>query len=380
MTTMSMRRAWFQVHKWIGLALAVLIIPLSLTGAALVWDEPLDRMLNPANYAVTGQSVTSIDRYVAAARGVIAPGQGIVSLRLPEGDGPVILQAAQVGKAPGGRPDAGQARGGPPQRTTIYLDPPTAHVLGIGKGGGLLRAFHMIHGSLLVPGVGRQIVGWIGVAMMVSAFTGLWLWWPSVGRWARGLRWRRRPNVDANLHHLFGFWIALPLFVLSLTGAWISFPAFFGMVDGGAARSGAGARPPGRPQPLARPRMTASEAVSAAMITPDAVEQIAWPTDQKPQWTVSIADGRVAVTDGDGTAKRLPAERETTARLMRRIHDGTGMGFLWQAIIFLGGLIPAGLAITGVIMWWRARNWRDKASDKRSAATAQRRALETPGA
>ena len=30
---------WLSVHKWIGLALAILIIPISLSGAALVWDD-----------------------------------------------------------------------------------------------------------------------------------------------------------------------------------------------------------------------------------------------------------------------------------------------------------------------------------------------------
>jgi len=43
---------------------------------------------------------------------------------------------------------------------------------------------------------------------------------------------------------------------------------------------------------------------------------------------------------------------------MRRIHDGTDMGWLWQAIIFAGGVIPALLGVTGIIMWWRARGWK----------------------
>ena len=37
-----LRRAWFQVHKWLGIALAILIIPISLSGAALVWHDWLD--------------------------------------------------------------------------------------------------------------------------------------------------------------------------------------------------------------------------------------------------------------------------------------------------------------------------------------------------
>src|SRR3546814_2366100 len=54
-----------------------------------------------------------------------------------------------------------------------------------------------------------------GVAMLISCVSGIWLWWPTVGSWLRGLRWRRHRNFDTNLHHLFGFWIAVPLFILS---------------------------------------------------------------------------------------------------------------------------------------------------------------------
>ena len=43
---------------------------------------------------------------------------------------------------------------------------------------------------------------------------------------------------------------------------------------------------------------------------------------------------------------------------MRRWHDGTGMGALWQTIIFIGGLIPALLAVTGILMWLNLRRQR----------------------
>lgn len=89
----------------------------------------------------------------------------------------------------------------------------------------------------MVPGVGRQIVGWLGVAMLISSLTGLWLWWPLTGSVRRGSLLKRRPQFDANLHHLTGFWICIPLAMLSLTGAWISFPAFFSGLSGYASRS-----------------------------------------------------------------------------------------------------------------------------------------------
>ncbi|WP_174284899.1 PepSY domain-containing protein [Sphingomonas bacterium] len=366
MTKLAMRRAWFQVHKWIGLILAILIIPLSLSGAALVWYEPLDRVLDPARYAVSGDMVLAPDAYVAAARTVLAPGERIATLAVPDGHGPVVIAATVAGATP---------RLGPPQRMLVYLDPPTARVLVKAPGNsGIMRTVHILHGSLLVPGVGRTIVGWIGVAMAVSCFTGLWLWWPMSGRFARGLRWRRHRNTDTNLHHLFGFWVALPLFMLSLTGAWIAFPSFFAALVGQSGQRGGPDRAmQARAQPLATPAQSLATVVAhASAVAPGDLRSIAWPTDRTPDWTVTLARGgrspaSVKVADDTGTAVVAPARRDGgVAQLVRRLHDGTGMGPVWQAIIFIGGILPAILAVTGIIMWWRARRWR--------AAVAARRA------
>ena len=46
-----LRSLWFQFHKWIGISLAIVLIPLSLTGSVLVWHDPLDEMLNPSHFA-----------------------------------------------------------------------------------------------------------------------------------------------------------------------------------------------------------------------------------------------------------------------------------------------------------------------------------------
>jgi hypothetical protein len=70
----------------------------------------------------------------------------------------------------------------------------------------------------------------------------------------------------------------------------------------------------------------------------------------------------VTVDDRTGQARPPGPQRpETTARLMRRIHDGTGMGALWQTIIFVGGLVPAILAVTGILMWLNVRRGRRRA-------------------
>jgi hypothetical protein len=72
------------------------------------------------------------------------------------------------------------------------------------------------------------------------------------------------------------------------------------------------------------------------------------------------------VSDADGKTTPPPQPKpEPIARTMRRLHDGTGMGLVWQIVIFLGGIAPALLAITGIIMWLRSRGWRARLKERR---------------
>ena len=372
MTKIGLRKAWFQVHKWIGLILGVVVFVISLTGAALVWHDPLERAMHPERYAVTGPATLPIEAYAAAAQATLAPNELLSRVELPEQAGePVVVSAT--------KPSPGR-----PQRVTVYLDPGSAKVLGTGRSGeGLFQVMHALHGSLMIPEVGRQVVGWIGVAMLVMSISGIWLWWPLTGSVKRGLRWKRHNNFDTNLHHQFGFWISLPLFVLSVTGVWSSFPQrFVGFESASAQRGpgGPGGGPGGRrPMPVAMaPDMIAPAIASAEQAAQGKAVSLGWPTDQKSEWTVAVklasgADAEVKVATAGLAAKVEPSRGEppeTLARLMRRIHDGNQMPFVWQVIVFLGGLLPAVLAVTGFIMWWRARTWRAQLAARQRARVA----------
>ncbi|MGQ0588544.1 MAG: PepSY-associated TM helix domain-containing protein [Sphingosinicella sp.] len=365
-TVMRLRGIWFSVHKWVGLLLAVLIIPISLTGSALVWHDWLDETLNPQRYAVkSGEAALPASAYAAAAQAALAPGEQVASIRYPEGGaGPVMVSAMQSPREGGGRP----------LRTNVWLDPADARVLDTASSdAGGVRVLHVLHGSLMVPGWGRTIVGWVGVFMFVSCLTGIWLWWPVTGSVRRGFRWKRQNSTNANLHHQMGFWIMVPLAMLSFTGFWISFPSVFSQFEATRpAPKGGGARR-ATPRPLARTAMMPEAALAAAR--PHATGElvtITWPTDQAPEWKIAFAraggpaEVEIADASGEVTPPR-PPRPETTARTMRRWHDGTGMGLGWQIVIFVGGIIPALLAITGIVMWLRSRGWRSKLAEKRKA-------------
>ena len=365
MTKIGLRKAWFQVHKWIGLILAVVIIPISITGSALVWHDQIDEWMHPARHSGYGAATLASTDYAEAARRALGEGERLSKVEIPHEPGePVVASATRPGK-------------GRPVRLMIYLDPADARLVEkVNSGEGAFQVMHVIHGSLMIPGAGRQIVGWIGVAMLISSLTGIWLWWPVTGSVRRGFRWKRQPNLDANLHHMLGFWISVPLFVLSLTGVWISFPQLFAGFDRAQQRSG----PPGRAMPVEM----ASGEIANAIARAEAAGKgratiITWPTDLKQLWAIDVRPARgapVKVTVDtlarDAKVEPMrPPQPQTIARTMRQIHDGNGMPFIWQLIVFLGGLIPAILAVTGIIMWWRARGWRGALHERKRTAAGR---------
>jgi uncharacterized iron-regulated membrane protein len=379
-TILRLRGLWLQVHKWIGLLLAVLIIPISVTGSALVWHDWLDEAVNPQRYMVTSQTATrDAGAYASAARAALAPGDRLASIRYPEHEGGPVIASAVPAPAPG-------AGGGPPARTNVWLDPGSARVLDkASSNAGLVRVLHVLHGSLMVPGWGRTIVGWVGVFMFVSCLTGIWLWWPLTGSVRRGFRWRRQNSTNANIHHLLGFWVLLPLAMLSFTGFWISFPSVFSAFEASQpkAKGKGGAGAPAdraraaRARPLEQTSLSLEQALAAARpLATGPLVSIAWPTDQAGEWKFSFQRERgpaeVAVDDATGeVTPPRPPRPETNARLMRRWHDGTGMGAVWQIIIFVGGIIPAILSVTGIVMWLRSRGWRSRLAAKRKAGKLQ---------
>lgn len=352
MTKAQLRNAWFQVHKWIGLLLAVILIPLSVTGSLLVWDEPLDRLLEPTHYAASGSATLPASAYVDTARRALPAGSKIVSVRI--GEGPVMVTAAPLSPS---------KMRGPALRLGAWIDPAKGTLIDSGLTiSPLLRWAHIFHGSLQVPGPGRAIVGWLGMAMLVSSLTGIWLWWPLTGSVTRGLRWKRLPSLDGNLHHLIGFWISLPLAILSLTGVIIAWPQMMGRTTNSMTRM--------VQTPLETTHLTIDQAIAAAGV--EGRIMVTWPTDKQQSWTIAAGRGRtITVDDATGAASSAKGERARGRPFYRRLHDGTGLGIVWQTIIFLGGIAPAILGVTGILMWLRTRGWRaDLARRKKAAAGA----------
>lgn len=375
-----LRRFWLDVHLWIGVGLFILLVPLGLSGAALVWHDPLDTMLHPQRFAVSpGDTRLAASAYLDAARKAYGDRATVTQIRMPEKAGQPVIASGRVNGPP---PAPGQR----PRTLTAWIDPATARVLDVADTRDeLIGVMHRLHGSLLIPtpGLGRKVVGWLGWAMTASCLTGLWLWWPRNGKILLGLRWLRAPSTFNNLHHMFGFWVLVPLLVVSLTGVYISFPETARKLFGVESQNGSRGGPrPGAAAPLAEPGLPIDMAVAAAMAEAPGgrLAAITLPTEgRRPAWRIQfVAEGEgpgatVQVADEDGSIRKGrggagPGRADPLSRSMRTIHDAQDTPWIWQLLVFLTGVAPALLGVTGTVMWLRRRARRAHLNRLRNSA------------
>ncbi len=110
-----------------------------------------------------------------------------------------------------------------------YVHPVTGAITGpVPPGGAVLSFLHELHANLLsLAGMGRWLNGIGGGFLFLLCVTGIIIWWPGRGRWARAMKVDRRANwkrVNFDLHNATGFWLLLPIAVLAITGSYFTWP------------------------------------------------------------------------------------------------------------------------------------------------------------
>ncbi|GGK63321.1 hypothetical protein GCM10011405_09180 [Rufibacter glacialis] len=112
----------------------------------------------------------------------------------------------------------------------LFYDVHTGQFLGEMKNRrGVFEGILELHRQLTMGETGSLITGTCALLMALVLFsTGLYLWFPRKKRFLRdGLRYK--PNAGPkrrayDLHNVTGFYVALPLFFIAITGAYFAFP------------------------------------------------------------------------------------------------------------------------------------------------------------
>lgn len=358
----SLKRLWRNIHLWLGVGLFVLLVPIALSGAILVYHDDIDEFLRTPHGAVAPSVPTDLALAVANARTAAGAGFQPVNIRFPDD-----------ARAPLGVLLRGQARqqGERPPFLIAHIDRSDSRVLSVVDFRSTFFGFmHVFHENLTIPFYyGRDIVGWGGVAMLILALTGLYLWWPRKGQWSRAFAWRRSPATSSNLHYLTGFWICFPLALISLTGIYLAWPQQGRTVLSSMApmtpQPPRGAGPGGGPL-LAAPARTPSDIHTLATAhTRGQVDLIGFPNAQAGVWRIRLnPEGgteplTITINDRSGEVKTIePLSGDRIASWIRWLHEGSHAGAIWRFVVFLSGIIPAVLGVTGILIWLRQRRQR----------------------
>lgn len=353
------QRLWRNIHLWLGIGMFVLLVPIALSGAILVYHDDIDTMIQTPRDAATARG--NIDLPLAIANAKKAAGETFqpTAIRFPD-DNRAPMTISLRGQAP---------KGERPPALTAYIDRNDGRVLNLVNFRASFFGFmHVFHENLTIPFYyGRDIVGWTGVAMLILSLTGLYLWWPRHHQWARAFAWRRAPATSSNLHYLTGFWICFPLALLSLTGIYLAWPQQGRSVLSSMApmtaqqqRGGGGA------QVIANPQRSPSEIYATAAARPNSdVAAIFFPAPQTGAWRVQLREGNTAepttimINDRSGAVSVVePLAGDRVAFWIRWLHEGSHAGEVWRFIVFLTGLMPALLGVTGILVWLRQRRQR----------------------
>jgi uncharacterized iron-regulated membrane protein len=338
------------LHQWVGLAAGLFLIVIAVSGSALVFENDIDRALNPSTSFVTpGAQPLPVETLLARVQAAF-PKDRIGGISVP--DKPNRAYELSAG------------------RQSVMIDPYTGTILGArDRQQSFARWVHLLHTRLALDKLGEAMVGWFSVAMLGLAITGLVLWWPRKILTVGGAAPWKRTNF--NLHNVLGFYSSLVMLFITLSGVLI---AFENTTDPLVRRLNPAAAETPTPQstPVAGgKRLSIDEAIAIAeQALPGAFSaSIGIPNGPKAAFRIlkkfpedRTPAGRSRVYVDQFSGKVLLVENTRTAPLGTRIlnlkrsaHTGDIFGAPTQALYFIVSLGIALQAITGALIWFNGR-------------------------
>ncbi len=354
------RKSIFWAHLAIGLLAGVLVLMMSVTGVLMAFERQIVERADGFNIsAPAGSTALGPEALLEKVRNEKQPPSALGFERDPSK--PAFYQ---FGK-----------------EKTVFADPHTGASLG--KGNTTVRGFFKFilgwHRWLGREGAsqatGKAIIGIGNLMFLFLLVSGIFLWFPK--RWTRSgvkaitlirkqLKGRAR---DWNWHNAFGFWAAIPLLAIVISGTVISQPW-----AGAIVFRLAGEKPPvqgerKKPAPFTLPEnLTGLDDAFAAVksANPDWQSiQLQLPfaksatfavadshrgrPDLRRQVTVDLATTSIIKTEGFGDSSTGRQARTW----IRWIHTGEAGGLPGQTIAGLAAAASAVLVWTGFALSWR---------------------------
>jgi uncharacterized iron-regulated membrane protein len=212
---MSLRKILFWCHLCVGSVTGVVILIMSVTGVLLGFERQINVWVD-SKYHVPSQGAGTKLISIDELRSTIQPGVRQPPSVTIHADRSVPLELSY-----------GRER-------TVFVDPYTGKILGDAPRNpraffGATEKLHRALGGAIKNSCGRSVTGICNLLFLGLVVSGIYLWFPKqwTARHIRPAIWFRgnlkgRPR-DWNWHNTIGFWCALPLFFIVLSGVIMSY-------------------------------------------------------------------------------------------------------------------------------------------------------------
>ncbi len=368
MTNRRRRQLWLRIHSTLALSLGFLFVLTGLSGSLNLIGPELDRWLNPELRVPPHPGAgLSPDQLMAAVRSAHPRRFGSWRLQFPASpDSPAVawydqpIETSGESYAP----------------LMVAIDPYTGEILANRFWGHTFASWiHRLHSQWLLGGTGQTLVGLMGLALLASLVTGLWLWLPTSHRLRQALTVKPRAGFKRrifDLHRVAGIYSLPILMTTVLTGLHLAFPSLLTTVTGTsdfghhetpdteeiAASSAISDTPLNLSQAILMARGLFPNAVVDSVTTPRTSNGMYRVDFRRPgehhaltavwvdPYSGQIRHSRNSVHFGRG---------QRFVNAIRPLHNGSLLGATGRTLGFLAGFLPLALYLTGMVYWLHKR-------------------------
>lgn len=368
-----MKKIFIKIHLWLSLPFGIIIAIVCLTGSILVFEDEILELCYPSRYFVdeVKDEPLSIAELMVLGR-----------KQLPDS---IKISGARVSPDP----ERTYQLVIPGKKAAAFVNPYTGDVTGIDDGQGFFMQTMRLHRWLLTEykrdgsfSWGKALVGYATLVMVLIIISGLVVWYPKN---KKNLKKRLKIKTTAgwrrffyDLHVTGGFYAALLLLVLALTGLTWSFnwyrDAFytvFGVTSNPQPHGHAPAQTPskGKSEKGSEKKEKPQKEIDyiqwdiALKNLKEKNDTFNWMTIQDGTATVSSANyGNTRGSDrytfdsstGDITSAQLYQELPKSGKIrgwIYSVHIGSWGGLVTRILTCLASFLGAVLVITGYYFW-----------------------------
>jgi uncharacterized iron-regulated membrane protein len=340
------------MHRWLALIAGVFVILQGLTGTLIAFRYELNRAVYPGIMTVAPDGAgVPLAGIIRAAEGAL-PGARVTRVDYPHAaDDAYIARLAypKTGRLALATLDH---QGHVTRARSIWAWP--------------VEAAFQIHADLLSDDAGLHAVGFVGLAVVILALSGLAYWWPNPGRFGITLGQTVRPKpVIRDLHRAVGVIYALYLLMMATLGLTLAWGDWTQPVIGQFLSFAAEGKPKAPKKICAAPApVDASVTAAQAMRPGQAIKSVRFPNKGRivAVYFQSHVTTPTRVTDhvwtDACTAKVLAVDDQTRNKSgdtfrswLLPIHSGDWLGLPGRLLSWSAAMALVVMGVTGYVLW-----------------------------